>query len=213
MKKTLPLLLLLLFHLATASGQESAAPVTKKNQLYVRTMINQINLGYDRAVSSRVSLSLEGGYQVNYLNGWTYTGNFMHFYLLYRNLAYYGWSIRFSPKIRIGKNWAVGPLAGYQDLTCNNVTYDPGHFAGEDDTYQEYQQTIKEMIVQAIFYRRLNQTVQFYLGLGARFQHIFDTYKIEGNTRHTYPSNRKDDYNTIYFPQIIVGFEFSFARF
>jgi|WetSurMetagenome_2_1015567.scaffolds.fasta_scaffold64131_1 hypothetical protein len=113
MQKTPVLLLLLLFLLATASGQENAAPVTKKNQLYVRTMINQINLGYDRTISRRFSLSLEGGYQINYLNGWQNRGNIMPFYLLYRNLAYYGWSIRFSPKIRIGKSWAIGPLAGY----------------------------------------------------------------------------------------------------
>jgi len=187
----------------------------KKNQFYVRTIINQINVGYLHSIIPAVSLSLEAGWQFNYISNFHYTGSPLPFKLIYKNLDYSGLSLRLNPNFNISEFWILSPLIGYQDLYAKKIIYDPGNFGGVSDaSYAEYSQRISEIIVQLLIYEQdPDIPIQFYVGPGIRFQHLYNAYSIEGTVDHKVPSDRKEDHTVTYFPCIIVGIKFLFAWF
>jgi hypothetical protein len=157
----------------------------KKNQFYVRSIINQINVGYLHSIIPAVSFSFECGYQFRYLSEFRYTGAIIPFNLVYQN------------------------------LNAKKIIKDPGGSDDAPDTdYSEYSQRISEIIVQILFYKQNPDIpIQFYFGLGIRFQHLYNDYSMEGTVDHKEPSDRKEDYTITYYPMIIVGLKFQFAWF
>ena len=196
-------------------SQNRVAIAEKKNQFYVKTIINQINVGYSRSIIPSISLSVEAGYQFSYLSEWHYKGTVIPLELVYKNLAYSGYSFRFSPNFHVDKNWSISPLVGYQNLYANKIIYDPGNFGGVSNAvYDEYSQRIHEIITQILFYQQIPDIpMQFYFGLGMRFQHLYNDYSIEGTVDYKKPSDRNEDYSITYFPSIIIGLKITFVWF
>ena len=189
----------------------------KPNQLYFRTIFCQLNIGYNRIITNKTSLSLEVGYQFNVTGNLYYSGSPLPYNLVINNLSFSGYSIRISPNISLGKNFIVGSMVGFQSLFASKVTNDPGHFAGEDKEYDVYSQNINEIIAQLIFYKKLkNPFIQFYFGIGTRIQHLRKEYSIEGfnsSGLHLLPSNRIDDYWVTIFPTFTIGMKFIIFKF
>jgi hypothetical protein len=216
MVKKLQILFLILLSQANVLFSQINDEITeKKNQFYVRTIINQINVGYLHSIGPAVSFSFEAGWQFNYIANFHYTGSPFPFKLIYKNLDYSGLSLRFSPVFKISELWTISPLIGYQDLYAKKIIYDPGNFAGVSDAeYAEYSQRISEIIFQILFYKQdPDIPIQFYFGPGIRFQHLYNAYSIEGTVDHKVPSDRKENHTITYFPTIIVGIKFLFAWF
>jgi hypothetical protein len=187
----------------------------KKNQFFVKSIVNQINVGYTRSLIPAISLSFEGGYQLRYLSDLHYKGSIFPVELLYRNLAYSGLSVRFSPNFNLNAYWTISPLVGYQNLYTRKIIFDPGASgSGSDDDYSEYSQRVHEIIAQVLIYKQdPDIPIQFYFGLGMRFQHLYNAYSIDGTVHHKTPSDRKEDHTITYFPSIIIGLKFIFVWF
>ena len=187
----------------------------KKNLFYVKSIINQLNVGYCRSIIPAISLSFECGYQFSYLNDLHYTGSVFPLQYIYRNLAYSGVSVRLSPNFKISELWTISPLIGYQDLYAKKIIDDPGSFAGDSDaSYSEYSQRIDEMIAQMLFFKQIQDIpIQYYFGIGIRFQHLHNSYSVEGSVDHKEPSDRKEKSTIITFPSIIIGLKFLFVWF
>jgi hypothetical protein len=219
MKKIAPFFFLFIFSINSILANDKNDSLKKPNQLYFRTIFCQLNIGYNRLITNTTSLSFEVGYQFNvtgnlYFGGGPFWGPY--FYLA-NNLSFSGYSIRISPNFSLGKNFIIGPLVGYQSLFASKVTYDPGHFAGEDKEYDVYSQKINEIIAQLIFYIKLKKPfMQFYFGIGTRFQNLRKEYSIEGYNSsglHLVPSDRIDDYRVTIFPTFTIGLKFIFLKF
>jgi len=218
--KKLSLLLFLVIMVANSMlARDKNDSTLKPNQFYFRTIFCQLNIGYNRLITNKTSLSFEMGYQFN-VTGNLYNGGgpfWTPYNYLANNLSYSGYSIRISPNFSLGKKWTIGPLVGYQSLFASKVTYDPGHFAGEDKKYDVYSKKIDEIIIQLIFYKKFEKPfVQFYAGIGTRFQHIKKVYSVEGyhsSGLHLIPSNRVDEYWVTIFPTFTIGLKFIFLKF
>jgi hypothetical protein len=111
-------ILLYLDNLLFAQIDEEIAE--KKNQFYVKSIINQINVGYLHSIIPAVSFSFECGYQICYLSDMHYKGSIFPVELVYKNLAYSGLSLRFSPNFNVSESWTISPLVGYQNLYAKN---------------------------------------------------------------------------------------------
>jgi len=212
-------LLILLVVYSSISGSLSAQIDSeiegKKNLFYVKSIINQINVGYQRSIIPAISLSFECGYQFRYLSDFHYKGSPFPIEMVYKNLGYSGISLRFSPDFHYAKNWTISPLIGYQNLFARKIIDDPGSFGGSSDaSYSEYSQRVNEIIGQLLFYKQFEDIpVQFYFGLGIRFQHLTNYYTVEGRANQPIPSNRVDDYKITHFPSFIIGLKFIFVWF
>ena len=219
MKKFSPFLILFCLFANSMLAKDKNDSLIKPNQLYFRTIFCQLNIGYNRLITNTTSLSFEVGYQFNvtgnlYYGGGPFWGTIIH---VANNLSFSGYSIRISPSFSLGKNFSIGPLVGYQSLFASKVTYDPGHFGGEDREYDVYSKKINEIIAQLIFYINLKKPfMQFYFGIGTRFQNLRKEYSIEGyhsSGLHLLPSNRIDDYRVTIFPTFTIGLKFIFFKF
>jgi hypothetical protein len=188
---------------------------TKKNIFYVKSIVNQINFGYTRSILPLLSISFEGGYQIRYLTEWEYTGRIIPIEYIYKNLNYSGFTLRLCPNLNFAENWHFSSLVGAQNLFAKKIVYNPGASGGISDAqYKEYSQRIREVIIQLIFSHQLSDIpIQFYFGVGFRFQHLYNVYFIEGTADRKQFSDRKEDYSVTNYPSFIIGLKFIFAWF
>jgi len=136
-------------------------------------------------------------------------------YELSKNLGYSGFRMRLCPNFKLSESWTISPLIGYQILKTKKIIDEPGDYAGiPNASYREYSQKINEVIAQILFYKQFQDIpIQYYLGLGIRFQHLHNSYSIEGRVDNRKASDRKENYSITHFPSIIFGLKFLFAWF
>jgi hypothetical protein len=184
-----------------------------RNCFYVRTIINQPNIGYTHKLNSVWGLSFEAGYQFCLLNEIHYTGAPMAIDKWFRNLGYQGFNVGLGPELKLSQRWKLNPILGYANLFAPKVFYDPGDFAGEDTKFSVYSQKVNEISFKIIFLKSFRKApIQFYVGQGMKFQFYYNAYSIEGYGHIELPSNRiETGLNTIY-NFLIVGFKFKFIQ-
>ena len=124
----------------------------KRNCFYVKTIINQPNIGYTYNFNSIWGLSFETGYQFCLLDEIHYTGS--PFDMWFRNLGYQGFNVGLGPEFKISQRWKLNTKFGYANLFAPKVFDDPGQFQGEDTQISVYSQKVNEISFKIIFLKK-----------------------------------------------------------
>ena len=114
----------------------------KPNNIFLKLLIDEVDMGYERTLSPDMNISVEAGYRLNYYNSWDYEGKPIPIEYLYRFLSFHGFAIRVDLKYKISRRSYLGWVLGYQRLYCPKVIWDPGEFDRvTDETYDVWRQT------------------------------------------------------------------------
>ena len=205
-----------LFLFTIEINAQSTHELTSENRncFYVRTIINQPNIGYTHKLNSVWGLSFEAGYQFCLLNEIHYTGAPGAFDMWFRNLGYQGFNVGLGPEFKLSQKWKLNPMLGYANLFAPKVIYDPGQFAGEDSKYDVYSQQVNEISLKIILYKNFRKApIQFYIGQGVKFQIYYNAYSIYGYVHQERPSDRTETGLNTIFNLLIIGLKFNFIQF
>jgi hypothetical protein len=166
----------------------------KASNIFVKLFIDEVALGFETKLSPDMSLSFEGGYRQNYNDNWYNGGEPVPVDYLVRFISFQGYTFRVDLKARVSKRSSLVFALGYQHLYCPKVTYDPGAFAGDDDTeYDIWKERNDEVLMQLLHYIRIGRItspVQFFYGIGVKVCYINEQYTFEGQRNNLHPSTQ-----------------------
>ena len=169
----------------------------KSNSIFVKLLINEACLGYERKISRDMDISIEAGYRQNFLNSWHYESAPLPVEYFYRFLCFRGFTFRFDIKYKITRRSSIDWVFGYQRLSCPKIIWDPGAYAGTDDEeYAVWKQRNDEVVLQLIHTINIGGStspVKFFYGLGFKICSMTETYSIEGNPYNQKPSDKVVD--------------------
>jgi hypothetical protein len=165
----------------------------KANNIFVKVLIDEVDLGFETKLSKRISLSLEGGYRQNYNDTWSNDGQPVPLAYIYRFISFRGFTLRCDFKFKVSRRSSLALVLCYQHLICPNVIYDPGGYAGDDDTeYDVWKERDDELVLQFLHYVSLGRTsspVQFFYGFGFKVSYMNEQYSSAGYRTIQWPSN------------------------
>jgi hypothetical protein len=196
--------------------QEEKTGKIKPSNIYLKLLVDEIDLGFETRVSPGVNMTVEAGYRFNYLDSWHYSGQPVPVEYLYRFLAFSGFICRVEVKCKVSRCSYIVPVLGYQHLYCPEVIYDPAGYAGSGDkTYQVWSQYNDEFVLQLLHHIDLGRflsRVQFFYGIGGKLCKATRYYSIDGRGDHQIPSNQVVNV-TIFQPLVTFGFIFKLFSF
>jgi hypothetical protein len=164
----------------------------KASSVFVKLFVDEIALGFETKLSPAMSLSFEGGYRQNYNDTWSNTGQPVPVEYLVRFISFQGYAFRVDLKYKVSRRSSLAFVLGYQHLSCPEVIYDPGAYAGDDDTeYDVWKQRNDELVMQLLHYVRLGRVsspVQFFYGVGFKVCSITEEYTVSGHHYYQLPS-------------------------
>jgi len=190
----------------------------KNNTLFAKATINEVELGYERFVKKNLSFSFDAGYRFSYFNEWHYYGNALPTEYAYYFLCFRGPVCRVAANFKLSGRYFIGPLIGYQYLSCDDIFIDTGGNQGypkPNGLYQKYSEYDNEIIIQCMNQVRLGgikSPVSFYYALGAKLCFSQRNYSINGRVENRKPSN--EIVNTNYFlPSFAAGIKIKMINF
>jgi hypothetical protein len=184
----------------------------KPNKIFLKLLIDEIDIGYERTLSPDLNLSVEAGYRLNYIDSWDYEGAPAYVEYLYRYLCFHGFTVRVDLKYKISKRSYLGWVLGYQHLYCPDVIWQPGALGSDENPeYKVWSQHNDELVLQLLHHINLGNApypVQFFYGGGFKVCRISEHYSFDNDK----PSVKVVNETTIQ-PLLTFGLIFKIGSF
>lgn len=166
-------------------------PFFRSNGFFIKLIPNEFDAGYQRILSPRETLGIEGGFRVSYSNSWVNDGSLPP-QDISRPFCFSGLGVKIEYKYNLTRHSSLAVALGYNHLYCPEVTWNP---EGDDEgnVYRVYSETNNEFLFQLLHYIRFGKLsdfpLSFFYGLGFKICAMTDHYSIDGYIGNEKPSN------------------------